>query len=189
MQALPGTADISDFRLPPYIFLSHPQQRVGLETGKVVPGRITLRFVLQEPDGTVVRRVAGTIFMNMWMDAPAAARPLMKGEALRPEDVTFIRMNAAQLKDMPWNGRGGPWQLNRTIATGEPIFQSDLSTQAMVRKGNIVELLYQKGNLTLSVQAETMSDGEPGATIAVRNLQSKKQVYAIVRDAKTVVAQ
>ena len=189
MQSMPGQADISDFRLPPYVFLAHPQQRIGLETGRVLPGRVTLRFVVQEPDGSVVRRVAGAIFLDLWMDVPAAARPMNKGEPLNVQDVTFIRMNAAQLKNMPWDGRGGPWQLNRNVVVNEPIFQSDLSAQAMVHKGDMVELLYHKGNLSLSVQAEALQDGEPGASISVRNLQSKKQVLATVRDAKTVLAQ
>lgn len=189
MAALPGTAELTDFRLPPYIFLEHPQQKIGLEPGKIVPGRISLRFVVQEMDGTVLRRVAGTVVMALWMEVPAAARSLGKGEHLRPDDVTFIRMNVAHLKGMPWDGRGGPWQVLRGIGTGQPIFQSDLATQAMVRKGSMVELVYEKGNVNMSVQAESMADGEPGATIPVRNLQSKRQVYATVRDNKTVVAQ
>ena len=189
LAALPGQGELSEFRLPPYIFLEHPQQRVGLETGKIVPGRLTLRFVVQEMDGAVLRRVAGTAFLNMWVEVPAAARPLNKGDSLNVNDITFMRVNAAHLKGVPWDGRGGPWQVLRAIGTGQTIFQGDLATQAMVRKGSIVQLIYEKGNVRLVAQAECMADGEPGATIAVRNLQSKKQVYATVRDNRTVVAQ
>lgn len=189
MAALPGEATLDEFRLPSYIFLEHPQQRVGLETGKIVPGRITLRFVVQEMDGAVLRRVAATVFMNMWVEVPAAARPLNKGDSLNVNDITFMRVNAAHIKGIPWDGRGGPWQVLRAIGTGQTIFQADLATQAMVRKGAIVQLLYEKGNVRMSTQAECMADGEPGATIAVRNLQTKKQIYATVRDNRTVVAQ
>lgn len=189
MAALPGQASLDEYRLPPYIFLEHPQQRVGLETGKIVPGRITLRFVVQEMDGVVLRRVAGTVFMNLWVEVPAAARPLNKGDSLDVNDITFMRVNAAHIKGIPWDGRGGPWQVLRALGTGQTIFQADLATQAMVRKGAIVQLLYEKGSIRMSTQAECLSDGEPGATIAVRNLQTKKQVYATVRDNRTVVIQ
>lgn len=189
LAAMPGHAELTEFRLPAYIFLEHPQQRIALEPSKLAPGRLTLRFIVQEMDGAVLRRVAGTAFLNVWIEAPAAARPLNKGDALNPNDVTFIRMNAAQLKGLPWDGRGGPWQILRSITPGQPIFQADLATQAMVRKGAIVQLLYAKGNVHMSVQAESMADGEPGAHIQVRNLQSKKQVQATVRDARTVFAQ
>ena len=185
---LPGKAELEDYRLPAYIFLAHPQQQVTLEPGKIVPGRVALRFVVQETDGTVLRRVAGTVTLNLWVEVPAAARPLNKGDALTPEAVTFIRMNVAQLRNMPWDGRGGPWQALRSIGTSQPIFQGDLASQAMVRKGGIVTLLYESGNVRMTTQAEALADGEPGATIPVRNLQSKKQIFATVRDGNTVVA-
>lgn len=188
LTALPGKAELNDFRLPPYIFLAHPQQRVELEAGKVVPGRITFRYVVREMDGAVLKKVAGSAFLDLWVEVAAAARPLNKGEALLPESVTFIRMNVAQMREMPWDGRGGPWQVLRSIGTGQAIFQGDLATQAMVRKGNIVVLIYEKGNVRIETQAEVMADAEPGETIAVRNIQTKKQIFAVVRDARTVVS-
>lgn len=188
LNALPGKAELNDYRLPPYIFLAHPQQRIELEANKVVPGRITFRYVVREMDGVVLKKVAGSAFLDLWVEVPAAARPLNRGESLGPESVTFIRMNVAQLRDKPWDGRGGPWQVLRAIPTGQAIFQGDLATQSMVRKGNVVVLLYEKGNVRIETQAEVMVDAEPGETIAVRNLQTKKQIYAVVRDARTVVS-
>ncbi len=189
LQAMPGTADVAEFRLPPYIFLAHGQQKVDLEVGKVAPGRISFRFIVQEADGDILRRAAGTAFINLWVEVPSAARPLNKGDALNTQDITFIRVNAAHLRGMPWDGRGGPWQMVRAVSTGQPIFQSDLLGLAMIRKGAIVRLIYERGNIVMEVQAESLADGEPGATIPVRNLQSKKQVYATIRDNKTVIAQ
>ncbi len=189
IQAMPGTGDITEFRLPPYIFLAHSQQKVDLEVGKIAPGRISFRFIIQEADGRILRRAAGTAFLDLWVEVPSAARPLNKGDALHAQDITFIRVNVAHLRGMPWDGRGGPWQMVRGVGTGQPIFQADLLGLAMVRKGAIVRLIYEKGNVVMSVQAESLADGEPGATIPVRNLQSKKQVYATIRDNKTVVAQ
>ncbi len=189
MQAMPGVAELTEFRLPPYIFLAHGQQQVSLDLGKIVPGRISFRFIIQEADGTVLRRAAGTAFLNLWVEVPSAARPLNKGDSLNVQDITFIRVNASHLRGMPWDGRGGPWQLVRGVSTGQPIFQTDLLALSMVRKGAIVRLVYEKGNVVMEVQAESLADGEPGATIPVRNLQSKKQVYATIRDNKTVVAQ
>lgn len=188
LNALPGKAELNDFRLPPYIFLSHPQQRVELEAGKIVPGRITFRYVVREMDGVVLKKVAGSAFLDLWVEVAAAARPINKGDALLPESVTFIRMNVALLREMPWDGRGGPWQVIRPIGTGQAIFQGDLATQAMVRKGNIVVLVYEKGNVRIETQAEVLADAEPGETIAVRNIQTRKQIFAVVRDARTVVS-
>ena len=186
LAAMPGEAELTDFRLPEYIFLAHGQQQIQLEPGKLTPGRVSLRFAVQEADGQVLRRVAGTAKLTLWISAPAAARPLNKGETLTPDAVTFMRMNAAQMKDVPWDGQGGPWQVLRAIGTGEPILQSDLGNKQMVRKGNILTLVYERGNLRMVIQAEALADGQPGETIPVRNLQTKKQVYATVRDGGVV---
>lgn len=187
LAAMPGEAQLTEFRLPEYIFLEHAQQQIQLEPGKLAPGRITLRFAVKEADGTVLRRVAGTVNLQLWVTVPAAMRVMSKGENLTPEAVTFMRVNAATLKDMPWDGQGGPWRLARGLSAGEPILQSDLQSQLMVRRGDVVTLIYARGNVRMTTQAEALSDGEPGATIAVRNLQSKKQVYAKVKDGGTVI--
>lgn len=186
LAAMPGEAELNDFRLPEYIFLAHSQQRVQLEPGKLSPGRVPLRFAVLEADGTVLRRVAGTASLLLWVTVPSAARPLSKGDALTPQAVTFMRVNASQLRDLPWDGRGGPWQVTRSLTTGEPILQSDLASQLMVRRGEVVTLIYARGNVRMSTQAQALADGEPGATIPVRNLQTKKQVYGTVRDGSTV---
>lgn len=187
LSAMPGEAQLTEFRLPEYIFLEHAQQQIQLEPGKLAPGRITLRFAVKEADGTILRRVAGTANLQLWVTVPAAMRVMSKGENLTPDAVTFLRVNAATLKDMPWDGQGGPWRLARGLSAGEPILQSDLQSQLMVRRGDVVTLIYARGNLRMTTQAEALSDGEPGATIAVRNLQTKKQVYAKVKDGGTVI--
>lgn len=186
LAAMPGEANLEEFRLPEYIFLAHNQQQVQLEPGKLSPGRVPLRFAVQEADGSILRRVSGTAKLVLWITAPAAARAINKGETLSPQDITFMRLNASQLKDTPWDGQGGPWQVIRSIGPGEPILQSDLASKMMVRRGNILTLVYSRGNVHMTLQAEALADGEPGKTIPVRNLQTKKQVYAKVRDGSTV---
>jgi flagella basal body P-ring formation protein FlgA len=138
-------------------------------------------------DGVVLRRVAATAFLSLWMEVPCAAKPLNRGDALTPDSVTFVRMNAAHMRELPWDGRGGPWQMQRAIAPNQPILQGDLLAQSMLRKGSVVNLVYEKGNVRMSVRAEVLADAEPGATVAVRNLQSKKQIFATVIDNNTVM--
>ncbi|MBO4314220.1 MAG: flagellar basal body P-ring formation protein FlgA [Desulfovibrio sp.] len=186
LRAMPGEAELTDFHLPEYIFLAHAGQRIQLEPPRLLPGRVPLRFALLEADGTVIRRVSATISLTQWVTVPSAAHPLARGDALTPDAVTFIRINAKRLRDTPWDGQGGPWKMQRNLAQGEPILQSDLASQSMIRRGQIVGLIYARGNLRLTTQVEALADGEPGATIPVRNLQTKKQVFATVRDGNTV---
>lgn len=187
LASMPGKAEFSDFRLPPYIFMEHAQQQVQLEPGKLVPGRVPLRFAVQEVDGRVLRRVSGSVTLNVWLDVPTASRQLQRGDTLQPEDITFTRVNASALRETPWDGKGGPWQLARPVMPGTPVLQSDLMPLAMVRKGAVVTLVYERGALRMQTKAEALEDGAPGGSIQVRNLQSKKQVYATVIDGSTVI--
>lgn len=187
LAAMQGDAELTDFKLPEYIFLAHSGQQIQLEPGKLTPGRVTMRFALKEADGQVLKRVAATAKLTLWINAPTAARAINKGENLTPDSITFMRVNAAQMKDVPWDGQGGPWQVVRSIGKGEPILQSDIANKMTVRRGTIVTLNYERGNVRMSLQAEALADGEPGATIPVRNLQTKKQVYGTVKDSGTVV--
>ena len=186
LAAMPGEAELTDFRLPEYIFLAHNQQRVQLEPGKLAPGRVPLRFAVQEADGTVLRRVAGTATLALWLTVPTAAQSMNKGDALTAQSVTFMRVNAGQLRDLPWDGHGGPWQLARAINAGDTILQSDLANQHMVKRGDVVTLIFSRNNLRITTQAQALADGEPGATIPLRNLQTKKQVFGIVKNGNTV---
>ncbi|MCR5814673.1 MAG: flagellar basal body P-ring formation chaperone FlgA [Desulfovibrio sp.] len=187
LRAMPGEVEFTDFHLPEYIFLAHAGQQVQLEQPKMNAGRVGLRFAVLEADGKILRRVSGSITLTQWVTVPTAARNLSKGEALTPEAVTFSRINARRLKETAWDGKGGPWQMMRSLSAGEPILQSDLATQMMIRRGEIVTLIYARGNLRLETQAEALADGEPGATISVRNLQTKKQIFATVKDNRTVI--
>lgn len=186
MNALPGEAELTDFRLPPYAFLAHAGQSLELEPVKLNPGRLSLRFVVKEVDGSVLRRFTGTVLLDLWANVPCAGKPLNRGDALSPSEIIWQRQNMAHIRGELWDGKGGPWQVQRAIGTGQPLYMADLTALAMVRKGDIVTLRFQRGNVRLDAQAEVLTDGGPGDTVTVRNLQSKKQVFATVRDANTV---
>ena len=184
---LGGHGELTDFRLPAYAFTAHDGQSVALEEGSVSPGRISLRFAVREMDGSVVRRFSGSVFLNLWMDVPCALRPLERGEAVTPEIITFMSANLAYQKGTVWDGRGGPWQVVRSIGASQPIMTSDLAPLSAIHRGDRVTLVYSRGNVRMAVPVEALEEGSPGDTIAVRNLDTRKQVYATVQDADTVV--
>lgn len=183
---LGGHGELTDFRLPAYAFTAHDGQSVVLEAGDVAPGRISLRFAVREMDGAAVRRFSGSVFLNLWMDVPCPVRPLGKGEAVTPDVITFMSCNLAYQKGAVWDGRGGPWQTVRSLGASQSILASDLTPLSAVHRGDKLTLVYTRGNVRISAMVEALEEGGPGDTIAVRNLDSKKQIYATVLDADTV---
>jgi len=183
---LGGFSELTDFRLPSYTFMSYSGQSLILEPITVAPGRINLKFAVQEMDGSIVRRFTGSVFLDLWLDVPCLTRPLARGEAVTLEVLTFVSTNLAYQRGAIWDGRGGPWQTTRSLPAMMPILASDLGPLAAIHRGDLVTLIFESGNLRLSIQVEALGEGSPGDTIIVRNLDSRKQVYATVIDSNTV---
>ena len=185
---LGGRADLTDFRLPPYIFVASNSQNLVLEQTDIAPGRINLKYAIQEMDGRIIRRFSGTVFLNLWVDTPATAKPMSKGETLFPKDITYKNVNLAYENNNLWDGLGGPWQITRPMGAFEPISTTDLKPLSAIKKGDKVSLVYNKNGVHLSVIVEAMEDGALGDTILVRNVDSKKQIYGMVQDQNTILA-
>ena len=188
LASLPGETVLKDYRIPQYIFLDHGGQELGLEAPKrVSPGRLGLRLLVRELDGSVRQRLTGSVFLDCWAEVPCATAIMNREDLLDHTKITFKRMSLAGLRSDPWDGLGGPWRVMRPIGVDQVVYKSDLANIPTVRKGSAVNLIYSGRNIHLTMRAEALADGVAGETIPVRNLQSRKEIYGIVRDAATVV--
>lgn len=179
---------LRDYRLPSHIFLSHIQEELAIElTRPLQPGRNSVRFLIHAADGNIVRRLTGTFFLDVWRAVPCATRPLNSGTQLGPEDMAFQRKNLAYLREPPWNGLGGPWQLRSPVGMDQTIFFSALQPLPAVRKGDQVLLVYEGDLVRLQILAQAMADGAIGETIPVRNLQNNNEILARIQNFETVV--
>lgn len=179
---------LRDYRLPVHIFLAHVQDQLEIElSGDLRPGRNSLRFVVRAADGSIVRRLTGSVFLDVWQAVPCAARPLNSGSSLGPEDVVFQRKNLAFLRESPWDGSGGPWQVRSPVGVDQVIHASNLQPLPDVRRGDQVLLVYEGERVRLQTPAMAMEDGAIGDTITVRNLQNNNEILARVRNFETVV--
>lgn len=183
---LGGDAEFRDFRLPENVFLDNPYDHVEMELfGPLKPGRVNLRVRVVTPDGKTVKRLAASVFLDLWKAVPSAARPLNRMRPLEAADVTFLRKNMAYLPDV-WDGRGGPWRISRPVGQGQPITTASLEPLPAVVKGEKVMLVYQGRRVQMAVKAEALNDADVGQMITVRNLQTKKEILATVIDQHTV---
>lgn len=181
-------AELRDFEVPEHVFLSDSANTLEVELpDDMEPGRVSFTYVETAMNGEALRRVSGSAYLDVWAQVPAAARPLNRGDALRPQDVTFVRKNLAFVREDIWDGQGGPWRLRTSVGENQPIHFSDLEGLPVVQRGDTVLLVFEGAHIRLTVPAEALADGGTGETIAVRNLESDREVLARVRDSQTVV--
>lgn len=188
LATLPGEAQLSDFRLPPYAFLTHTGQTLELESPrKISAGRLSLRLVVREVDGSAKQKLTGSVFVDCWASVPVAASVMNRDDLLDHGKVTFKRVNLANLRGEHWDGKGGPWRVMRPVSVDQIIYKSDVGHIPTVRKGDKLTLVYEGKTVRLSVPVEALAEAGAGESIMVRNLQSRKDIFATVRDGKTVV--
>jgi flagella basal body P-ring formation protein FlgA len=190
LKSLPGETALRDWRLPAYVFLEEPGGAVDFELGSdLAAGRMTLRVLERVPGGQNWKRFNATVFVDQWTTVPAAAAPLNRGDALVPDKISFARVNLAFLKGKPWDGRTFGLRLVRPVGQGQPLLLQDMEEAPAVAKGARLELVYQGRSVRLSTPVVALADGKIGQSIPVQNVQSGRQVLAVVRDAQTVVVQ
>jgi flagella basal body P-ring formation protein FlgA len=183
-----GEVELTEFSLPEHVFLDDKFDEVEIEpSGRIKPGRVSLRFTVAGPNGEVRRKVAGSVFVNVHQPVPVAKRPLNRGDRLSRDLVTFKRKNLAYLAGPVWDGRGGPWRLKRSVGSSQVIYASHLESQPKISAGDKITLMYQSDHIRLTVPAKALKDGRLGETIPVENMQSKREVLGRVQDSETVI--
>ncbi len=187
LKPLNGDIEIKDLRVPDYIFLDRDYDVLELALADDPgPGRQGIKFRVTTSDGKIVGRYAGSAFINLWAAVPCVGAPLRKLEPLSPDKITYMRKNLAYVGRV-WDGRSGPYRVNRSLGTGMPLLMDYLEPLPMIAKGATVNLVYTGSKVRLAVKAEALNDADKGEVVEVRNMQSNRTVMATAMDEHTVV--
>lgn len=118
-----------------------------------------------------------------------AAHPISRGSAL---DASAITLRQSDISTLPQGYFTDPRQLleqlaRRDIAPGEPLRQSLLQPQRLIKRGDEVVILAEVDGLTVRSSGIALADGAAGAQIDIRNLRSERIIRARVHSAGTVM--
>jgi len=75
----------------------------------------------------------------------------------------------------------------RVISAGRPIRVQELAQPTMVKKNDMVKMIFNQGMMAISTNGQAMTSGAKGSVIGVKNLTSKKIVHGTVQDENTVL--
>lgn len=122
------------------------------------------------------------------VEVPVLRRSVRAGETIKAEDLelrdyTTARARMDTITDMSSLIGKSPL---RVITSGRPIRLHELEQPAAVKKNDVVSMIYNRGGMSITTKGQAVDSGAAGATIGVRNIDSKKVIQARVIDANTV---
>lgn len=168
-----------------------PAGRVDLDfhmpMGVRQTGRIPL-YLKIKVNGTIKRRLQLSPMVRVYHDVVKAYRALNRDHVLMTGDVmvereleSYLTRNAAtRVEDVV--GR----KILVSLKQGAVVPMNMLIKPPMVKRGDPVRLLAQKGMLKITVLGIVQEDGFKGGIVKVKNAESKKMVYGRVVDSSTV---
>jgi flagella basal body P-ring formation protein FlgA len=72
------------------------------------------------------------------------------------------------------------------IAPGLPIPNRAVRPRPAVKRGQMVEGVFEEGSLTISLKVEILEDGLPGQTVRVRNPKTNRELTGKVQNEETI---
>ncbi len=117
-----------------------------------------------------------------------ARHPIPRGTVIQNEDLKFVLRRYSQLNYGYYGSAKllANMEAKRNIRAGQVLTPNILRAQKMVLRGEHITIMAQNGGLNLRVKGKALMDGQMGQMIKVKNLSSKKLIYARVISAGMV---
>ncbi|MDX2110924.1 MAG: flagellar basal body P-ring formation chaperone FlgA [Verrucomicrobiota bacterium] len=112
-----------------------------------------------------------------------AKRPILRGETLQMEDFELRATNCLREKEiLPTDANLKELTASRAIAPGRALTWREVTSRILVQRGSQVDVIIRQGALSISMKAEALETGARGDRINLRNLQSRKNISAVIID-------
>lgn len=173
---------IAEPRLP----LANPSDRpVRLTIEELSLDEARQRFTAQlvvRVEGSVTGVVALAGEARPQIEVPALVQPVRDGQTIEPALLGAVWLPERSLRPdvllaaEEIVGR----EAERRLSPGRPLRQADLRSPRLVRKGEVVTLLFRRGPIEISAQGRALEDGAEGARVRATNLDSGRPVAGLV---------
>ncbi len=134
------------------------------------------------------RTIPLTYSIHVYGTAVTARRTIFPGEEINVENAVLQKVQLPGEPEEPVHSfEALKGRLSgKTIEAGAVVTVQDLRLVPLVEKGQAVDVILKSGLLTIRMRGIAQTDGFFGATVRVRNPESKKDVFGKVVDRGTV---
>ena len=146
--------------------------------------RFSLIFTV---DGKVRKNMSLPGHFEAMAPVAVATVQMVKGTLLDPKNVTMATKDITQFKSPCLNPSDLAGKiLTKTIKAGAVIELSSVQAPPLIKKGQVVKIVFNQGNIFLSTQGIAKADGAKDEMIKVQNINSNKILHCRVSAAGLV---
>lgn len=116
------------------------------------------------------------------VNALVARHPITRGTVINSSNLEFVARRYSQLNHGYYESDKLliNMEAKRNIKAGQILTPALVKAQKLVLRGQHITIVAQNKGINLSVKGKALMDGKKGQTIKVRNLSSKKLIFARV---------
>lgn len=125
---------------------------------------------------------AVTVKADVYLPVVMATSEIARGEVITPDALVMKRYNISNLRGEPLLSRAATTGLTakRTLRPWKPILRTQLEQPLLVKRGQVVTIMSQTGEIRAQTAGVALKDGRQHDTIKVQNSSSERVIDAIV---------
>ena len=114
---------------------------------------------------------------QLWQEVWTAASRLERGQLLDRSLLSTTRVDSLRERQPPLLADTDPTNLEVTqsVSASRPLTRRDVVARPLIRKGRVVEVIAQQGQLAITMKAVALESGAGGDLIKLRNIESRKE--------------
>ena len=126
--------------------------------------------------------------IEVWSDVVLTSKPLGRFQPIGPDDLHVKKMDLARVSSnavVDINHVVGS-RAKRPIAANCVLRKDLVEMPPSVKRGDLVSVVAESAHLKISIKGMAKEDGRIGDRIKIVNIRSKRSIYALVVDDRTV---
>jgi len=157
-------------------------------TEKPIRSNRVLASVSVYVNGKHYRKIWGTIVADILQEVMVLSKTMRRHQRITREDIQLVAMN---LTDIPHNAITVDQDIlgkrvTKSLLSGTVLRTDIVELPPLVKRGDVVTIAAESGVLQVTALGKAKSNGRQGERIKVLNIDTQKELYGFVVDAKTV---
>jgi flagellar basal body P-ring formation protein FlgA len=139
-------------------------------------------------DGVDVKKLRVVADVRLFQNVVHTNRALNRNDLITSADIQLLRIDVGAHPDryttLPEEVIGK--RIVTSMKPGQPVNPKNLDLPHLVKRGDVVTVVYQQEGIRLVARGEAKQDGKMGERIRIRNVDTSKTILCHVIDAQVV---